>query len=131
MSNEKKLWYAQCQYYEKIVEILWEKKIAVESNSMEAIIIWGNELEKKFSELSVSVSELKWAIDKYLEYYDPDCVRIPDLDRQERIENIVYSSIGERDEYKENFNRLIESIKIELEPYIRKYHGRCKRGHAN
>ncbi|MEX0809384.1 MAG: hypothetical protein WD044_11725 [Dongiaceae bacterium] len=126
LSIEEKRWHALTQAYQKRWDPIHESMTVVDANTLEAEVVWGENVEKKVKEIRKLVGELRWAIGDYLEGQNPNEAqgqRNPDT-IAERMSILFARGKVDQDPYQQKLENAIKAIEDQIRPTLKRYHAR-------
>src|SRR5262249_55928437 len=124
LASQQREWHALAQAYERRWRPLQAIVARLETNLIEAEVVWGNQTLDKACILSSLISDLHWAIHSYLEARKPlerDETVAELFDEKQRL--ILYGG-RKQDEFKDQVNQAVRAIEERLKPHIEHYHRR-------
>src|SRR5262245_8903423 len=125
LASQQREWHALTQAYERRWRPLQALMASLETNLIEAEVVWGNRIVDKACILSSLISDLHWAIHLSLEARKPlerDRTVAELFDEKQRL--VLYGG-RKQDEFKEQLNQAVRDIEQQLKPYIERYHRRA------
>lgn len=124
LASRQREWHALAQTYERRWRPLQALVARLETNLIEAEVVWGNRTVDKACILSSLISDLHWAIHLSLEAAKP-------LERDEMVaelfdgkQRLVLYGGRKQDEFKDQVNQAVRAIEEQLKPHIERYHRR-------
>jgi len=135
LSSREKEWLAKAQAFQKRWEPTAKAKSVLDTTLLEAEVVWGRNIVEKVAPIDTLVSELRWAIQDYLETTNPNAPYEPIAEEIKERRAIMFARDSlEKDEYRKRLEAVIADIEDELKPHIEQYHrtrshqqGRLKR----
>ena len=124
LASQQREWHAQAQAYERRWRPLQAIVARLETNLIEAEVVWGNQTVDKACILSSLISDLQCAIHSYLEARKPleaDETVAELFDEKQRL--VLYGG-RKQDEFKDQVNQAVRAIEEQLKPHIERYHRR-------
>jgi len=122
LSTRQREWHALVQAYERRWRPMQAIVARLETNLLEAEVVWGKDTVDRTRKLSALISDLHWAIHVYLESKKPvevDGAATESFDAKQR--SILYGS-RKADEFKDQVNYAVREIEKHLKPHIERYH---------
>lgn len=122
LATRQREWHALAQAYERRWRPLQAIVARLETNLIEAEVVWGNRTVDKACKLSSLISDLHWAIHLYLEAKNPierDEAAADPFDAKQR--SILYGG-RKIDEFKDQVNQAVRDVENEVKPHIERYH---------
>src|SRR5215813_10772429 len=124
LASRQREWHALAQAYERRWRSLQAIVARLETNLIEAEVVWGNRTVDKACILSSLISDLHWAIHLFLEARNP-------VERGEAVaelfdekQRLVLHGGRKPDEFKDQVNQAVRDIETGLKPHIERYHQR-------
>jgi hypothetical protein len=124
LATRQREWHALAQAYERRWRPLQAIVARLETNLIEAEVVWGNRTVDKACILSSLISDLHCAIHLFVEARNP-------LERDETIselfdekQRLILYGGRKQDEFKNQVNQAVSDIEKELKPRIERYHRR-------
>jgi hypothetical protein len=124
LATRQREWHALAQAYERRWRPLQAIVARLETNLIEAEVVWGNRTVDKACILSSLISDLHCAIHSYLEARKPverDETVAELFDEKQRL--ILYGG-RKQDEFKDQVNQAVRAVEEQLKPHIERYHRR-------
>jgi len=117
-------WLALAQAYERRWRPLQALVARLESNLIEAEVVWGSRTVDKACVLSSLISDLQCAIHYFVEARNP-------LERDETVadlfdgkQRLILYGGRKQDEFRDQVNQAVRDIERQLKPHIERYHRR-------
>ena len=123
-ATRQREWQALAQAYERRWRSLQAIVARLETNLIEAEVVWGNRTVDKACVLSSLISDLHCAMHLYLEAKNPierDETAAELFDAKQR--SILYG-VPKGDEFKDLVNQAIRAIEQQLKPHMERHHRR-------
>jgi hypothetical protein len=123
-ATRQREWQALAQAYERRWRSLQAIVARLETNLIEAEVVWGNRTVDKACVLSSLISDLHCAMHLYLEAKNPierDETAAELFDAKQR--SILYG-VPKGDEFKDLVNQAVRAIEQQLKPHIERHHRR-------
>jgi hypothetical protein len=124
MSQEQLRFFELSNAYQKRWDRVTDVRTELQTELLEAEVLWGQEIHKQFEPLFKLQHELFIAVHFYITVCDPDVPQHTREAREKAIRNnrdILYDLSGEtEDEFTSDVNRAIASIEAFLKPHLRK-----------
>jgi hypothetical protein len=124
LATRQREWHALAQAYERRWRPLQAIVARLETNLIEAEVVWGNRTVDKACILSSLISDLHCAIHLFVEARNP-------LERHETVaelfdekQRLILYGGRKQDEFKNQVNQAVSDIEKELKPRIERYHRR-------
>jgi hypothetical protein len=124
LATRQREWHALAQAYERRWRPLQAIVARLETNLIEAEVVWGNRTVDKACILSSLISDLHRAIHLFVEARNPlerDATVAELFDEKQRL--ILYGG-RKQDEFKNQVNQAVSDIEKVLKPHIERYHRR-------
>jgi hypothetical protein len=124
LATQQREWHALAQAYERRWRPLQAIVARLETNLIEAEVVWGNRIVDKACILSSLISDLHGAIHLFVEARKPlerDETVAELFDEKQRL--ILYGG-RKQDEFKNQVNQVVSEIEKELKPRIERSHRR-------
>jgi hypothetical protein len=111
--DKRKYFYGIASAYEKRWSTVIEARIKLDSELLEAEVLWGSEFRKKFVELFKTGSKLFATLKLYLDSLNPEA------DVKLKYEfDVLYASDEQTDKYATSLQDIIGGIEAFLRPYL-------------
>ena len=123
-ATRQREWQALAQAYERRWRSLQAIVARLETNLIEAEVVWGNRTVDKACVLSSLISDLHCAMHLYLEAKNPierDETAAELFDAKQR--SILYG-VPKGDEFKDLVNQAVRAIEQQLKPHMERHHRR-------
>jgi hypothetical protein len=123
-ATRQREWQALAQAYERRWRSLQAIVARLETNLIEAEVVWGNRTVDKACVLSSLISDLHCAMHLYLEAKNPierDEAAAELFDAKQR--SILYG-VPKGDEFKDLVNQAVRAIEQQLKPHMERHHRR-------
>jgi hypothetical protein len=123
-ATRQREWQALAQAYERRWRSLQAIVARLETNLIEAEVVWGNRTVDKACVLSSLISDLHCAMHLYLEAKNPiekDETATELFDAKQR--SILYG-VPKGDEFKDLVNQAVRAIEQQLKPHMERHHRR-------
>lgn len=124
LASRQREWHALAQAYERRWRPLQAIVARLETNLIEAEVVWGHRTVDKACILSSLISDLHWAIHLSLEAAKPlerDETAAELFDGKQRL--VLYGG-RKQDQFKDQVNQAVRDIEEQLKPHIERYHRR-------
>jgi hypothetical protein len=125
IASQQREWHALAQAYERRWRPLQTIVARLETNLIEAEVVWGNQTLAKACVLSSLISDLHCSIHSYLEARKPldekDETVAELFDGKQRL--VLYGG-RKQDEFKDQVNQAVRAIEEQLKPHLERYHRR-------
>jgi hypothetical protein len=124
LATRHREWQALAQAYERRWRSLQAIVARLETNLIEAEVVWGNRTVDKACVLSALISDLHCAIHLYVESKNPiekDETADELFDAKQRA--ILYGG-GKGDQFKDLVNQAVRDVEKQLKPHIERHHRR-------
>jgi hypothetical protein len=124
LATRQREWQALAQAYERRWRSLQASVARLETNLIEAEVVWGNRTVDKVCILSSLISDLHCAIHLFVQARNP-------LERDETVaelfdgkQRLILYGGRKQDEFKDQVNQVARDIEKQLKPHIERYHRR-------
>jgi len=124
LSTRQREWHALAQAYERRWRPLQAIVARLETNLLEAEVVWDKPSVDQVRKLSALITDLHWAIHLYLEAKNPIQGNEPmaeAFDAKQR--SILYGGRND-DEFKDQVNQAVRDVEKQLKSHIQRYHRR-------
>jgi len=111
--EKKKSFYGIANAYEKRWNKVIEARTNLDTELLEAEVLWGQEIRTEFNDLFEVIKELFINLSHYLNNINPDSGTKLDYDW-----NILYSNLTEDDEYTKKMKKSISKVEEKLKPHF-------------
>lgn len=122
LSDREKRWHALAQAYQRRWEPVPKAKTALDTNLLEAEVVWGKEIVRLADPLHEFVGKLLWAVQDHIEAMNPNNMQRASAEEIKERRGIMYDRGSGDDEYKKQLEATISALENELRPHIEQFH---------
>jgi hypothetical protein len=124
LSTRQREWHALAQAYERRWRPLQAIVARLETNLLEAEVVWDKPSVDQVRKLSVLITDLHWAIHLYLEAKNPIQGNEPAAEAFDAKQRSILYGGRNGDEFKDQVNQAVRDVEKQLKSHIQRYHRR-------
>jgi len=124
LSTRQREWHALAQAYERRWRPLQAIVARLETNLLEAEVVWDKPSVDQVRKLSALITDLHWAIHLYLEAKNPIQGNEPTAEAFDAKQRSILYGGRNDDEFKDQVNQAVRDVEKQLKSHIQRYHRR-------